>query len=167
MIEQAALFGVKLVAPLIRIYRALLPKRRQNLIFVAKPLGTWASAIEGEDGRRIFQVCALFAVTNDSQEKEAWITRLQVQFRYSAFAFWRPLEDCLSCDIGDARVILPTVPGALIAPHTTATIGIAHLFNVARLPEPRAKALFFRIVVTDQFGERHSKRVRLGKPKPQ
>lgn len=134
---------------------------------MAKPLGTWASAREGEDGRRVFQVSALFAVTNDSQEKEAWITRLQVQFRYSAFAFWGPLEDCLSCDIGDAHVILPIVPGALIAPHTTTTMGIAHLFDVAMLPQPRAKALFFRIVITDQFGERQSKRVRLGKPKPQ
>lgn len=159
MYGQGAVWGLKLIAPLIRAYHAwqsLQAKWRRKLIFVRKAHSGWV-ANEGY-GQRVVHLHAPFTVTH--QERDAGVLVGRVQVRRGAFAFWRDLEDCDFCDIGGERV-MPISPGVVIKPRMASLMEVRHPFRVETLPSRRTKRLSFLIVATDQFDNRHCKRVRL------
>jgi hypothetical protein len=100
-----------------------------------------------------FSSVVSLTLINESRKDELVIVRVQIGRRR-----WGRLEDRDFYDIGEE----PAGPGFLtpIAPGATVMMQVSHHFIVKSLPRSRVKKLSFRIVATDQFGDRHRKRLR-------
>jgi hypothetical protein len=152
-------FWPKLVAPTLRLFRALLifflGRRRPRLVFVERTLSGWAS---GQDGEKwIITLRSHLVVTNPGDHDGVVVVRVQIG--RTGFVHRRTLQDCHFCDIAGERVFHLS-PGVLINPRTTATMEITHPFEVERAPAERTRTLSFRVFATDQLNRRHLKRIR-------
>jgi hypothetical protein len=151
---QIASWGLRCIAPAINAYR----RWRRKPSFVERFGSGWST---GEDGQRhILTLLCSLTVTNESRRDGLIIVRVQAR-RGRWFAFWHRLQDSHFCDIGEERVGIPGSPGVLIPPHTSMPMQFPQPLVIKTLPRPRTKMLSFRIVATDQFGDRHSKQLRL------
>jgi hypothetical protein len=161
MISPAEWVSPRLVSTAFRVVReclAVLPKRQRKLAFVERALSGWSAG--QTDGRWIIHLRAQLTVTNPNHRDGVVVVRVQIGraglLRNSV------LQDCFFCDIAGERVLPILSPGALVGPHTTATMQFTHPFQVDTPPRAKVGSLPFRIVVTDQLNRRHSKRIKLG-----
>jgi hypothetical protein len=153
--EQIAYLGFRCLGPVISAYR----RWQRKPAFAERSGSGWRAGKNGE--RCVLHLRGQLTLTNQSARNGLLVVRVQVA-RSSFIAFWQHLEDCHFCDIGEDRVGAPLTPGVPIPARTAMPMQVAHPFTVKALPRQRTKRLSFRIVVTDQFGDRHSKRLKLG-----
>jgi|SRR6516225_9833509 hypothetical protein len=157
--ESIVPLGLKLLSPLINAFRSvgsLFGRRRWKLVIVERGFSGWVWGQHGEKG--IIHLRGNLAATNRNRQDAVVPVRAQVGL--GRFAYLRAMQDCRLCAIGGEHIV-PFRIDIKIDPRTTVMIEITHPFEVKSLP--RTKMLWFWIVVIDQLGRKHTKRVRLGK----
>jgi hypothetical protein len=133
----------------------LLGIRRLRLVLAERILSGWTPGNLGQ--KSIIHLRTEIAVTNPSDQVGVIVVRAQIG--RIGFTLGRALQDCYFCDIAGERVWAVT-PGVLITERTTAAMQIIHPFETKKWSAERAGPVWFRVVLTDQFNRRHTKRLR-------
>jgi hypothetical protein len=106
----------------------------------------------------IISLRAHLVVTNPGDRAGVIVVRAQIG--RAGWTLNRTLQECHFCDVAGERVS-PRSPGALIGSRTTAMMQISQPFEVEQLPTEKRKNFEFHVVLTDQLGCRHTKRMKL------
>jgi hypothetical protein len=130
--------------------------RKRKLILVERALSGWGVSQNGQ--KTVVHLRSHMAATNPSNDEGFVVVRVQIDRR--RFLRRGISQECHFCDVAGTRVS-PLSPGALIPARTTTMMQISHPFETTK--PPSSETLAFRVIATDQFNRRHTKRIRLQK----